>query len=66
MTNYALDLIYQQFNRIKSLKVIKNSIILEPCTRHFRSAYGLPCVHEIQRRLTRGDEPLTIDDIDRH
>ncbi len=66
MTNYILDLIYQQFNRLKSLKVVKNSNILEPYTRHFRNAYGLLCVHEIQRRFTRGHGPLTIDNIDRH
>jgi len=66
VTNYALDLIYQQFDRLKSPKVVENSNALEPCTRYFRSAYGLPCVHEIQRRLARGDGSLIIDDIDRH
>jgi len=66
MMNYILNLIYQQFDRLKSSKVIKNFNILESCTRHFRSAYGLPCVHKIQRRFARGDKPLTIDNIDRH
>ncbi len=51
---------------MKSPKVVENSNALEPCTRYFRSAYGLPCVHEIQRRLARGDGPFIIDDIDRH
>src|SRR6266498_3331424 len=66
MTNYVLNLIYQQFDRLKSPKIIKNSNTLEPCIRHFRNVYGLSCVHEIQRRFTRGNELFIIDDIDRH
>ncbi len=64
--NYALDLILQQFNRLKNPKIIKDFNILDFYIRHFRYTYGLPYAYEIQRRFIRGDGSLTIDNIDRY
>ncbi len=66
VTNYVFDLIYQQFDRLKNPNVIKNTDALKPYTRHFRNAFELLYVHEIQRRFTRGDGSLTIDNIYPH
>ncbi len=63
---HALDLILQQFNRLKNPKIIKKFNILKLCTRYFRHTYGLSYAHKIQYHLMRGDGSLTIDNIDRH
>ncbi len=46
--------------------MIKNTNTLKPYTRHFRNAFRLPYAHKIQRRLTRGDGPLIINNIHPH
>ena len=45
---------------------MENADTLKPYIRYFRNAFRLPCAHKIQRRLTRGDGSLTIDNIHPH